>query len=490
MVFPLRHFGRTLGYDSYYHIYVTKMLLDQGKVPSFNPYHYYGAPHDYPPLFHLLLTPFVKASESFSIPVFTSANILTALLGGLTALVLYKIGKRYGGETCGLLSGFFFGLASVDLHYSGFIRPDNLVCLLMSTSFLGAVLSLAKPEKKFLSLIVFGLALQIFAHNSWLITFTILVVFAALNTALLQNNKKSFNILIAALAAVLIGFLFYKLFAPFMLSKNIGVEYLRSALGAVTSGLEPRSQAFTPLTLYELVTGMNIAIPIFAIFGFVLCVNHIKKEENLFLLVVLSVFSYLAVFKGGRFIVYLELPLVVTASIGFLELKKTFDQVSLASGKALRAVLQGLLLGLLLSIPIGGASAVLAQNPSIGVADETLVSEIANTNKNQKVFSVWDLGHLLAYYKLKPYNDGYPSIRNVSTYDNTMKEILWGRKNNRLELLASTNAKLVYLQTKNQRGLHLIPLLDQTTSYNRVAELVKLGEEEQIKTIVYIATNN
>ncbi|MEK7795009.1 MAG: hypothetical protein AAB353_10790 [Candidatus Hydrogenedentota bacterium] len=78
--------------DSYYHIAIARMILEQGAIPTWDDTFYapIGRPHLYPPVFHILIA---ALSLPFGGDVFAGYNLIHALLAPMVVLTAWYVAR-------------------------------------------------------------------------------------------------------------------------------------------------------------------------------------------------------------------------------------------------------------------------------------------------------------------------------------------------------------------------------------------------------------
>ncbi len=126
--------------DPYYHMRrVFQILEDYPRVPYFDPAldHPHGAPVIFPPLFDLGIATLARLAGHGAgdrLAVERLAAFAPPLLGALTCLPLFALGRRVGGRSTGLLAAALLALVPAHIWYSrlGFVDHHVAVTLLLT----------------------------------------------------------------------------------------------------------------------------------------------------------------------------------------------------------------------------------------------------------------------------------------------------------------------------------------------------------------------
>jgi len=301
---------------------------------------------------------------------------------------------------------------------------------------------------------------------------------------LFREKDTPINLMSMTFGGLLFGAILYMTLAPFMLHKNLGLTFV---LHGMTQPFQyasvSRSVAFIPTTLQGLMVWYNIALPVLSIFGIHPITRKINRESNLLLLVFLIILLYPVIFKGQRFLVYLVLPTAVLASVGFSEAYRTAIGLTHgASGKMCGRLIIGLLVGLLLCSYSFGLLRMNDMKPVIYGGTEKLLEFSSKQYPNEKVFSYWDRGHLLAYHGLLPFNDGYPSMENSPVYDYLESRVWAAKSESEMEkLLTCRNAKIIYIEPGRHMGKLNVPsIFENSVSYDKNGLCIEILQRPKI----------
>lgn len=417
----LRFPGSHYGIDPYYHVYVSKMILSGG-IPTYNPYHFYGTLHDYPPLFHFVIASFIYLfGEKYS-------PMVSSILGALTTVLMYKIGEKLK-RGLGIIAGFFFSVIPLDLTYTNsYLRPDSLSILLISAEILVILRLLHSENKKdtiWLSVLLASLlGLHSFSHKSWILVYLLILTFSIGYYVMYFEIRIPISLISSTVLGYSIGSLLYLSICPWMFHGNMvgTVEGLLSTLSSIEG--ESRSVAFQKPLVAGMFYYMSI-LPLFAwIFGLASMFREIHVKKYFFLMYssLFFFFSYSVAFRMGA---YFEVFLCPIAAIGVVKFWELIRELRI--GEAQKFLLRLLVFLLMILTGIHGVISVAEMKPTIPREELALV-ELASEHYRGRSFSLWDRGHLLAYYGFSTFVDGYPSLENSAVYDEIMWEVIRSRE--------------------------------------------------------------
>jgi hypothetical protein len=168
--------GTIVGLDSYLHRDIAMRVLETGSLLSYDPGSLLGIKaYSYPPGFHVLL-----ASFMLFLPPNLASQVLPALLGGLTVVVVYFITMEiFDDEKISLFSAFFLATAPNHVFRTAAVLPEALGVFFFSLSLLAIIRYTKTQDIKYALFTGFILILYLLSHRGWFILFlsvTILVL--------------------------------------------------------------------------------------------------------------------------------------------------------------------------------------------------------------------------------------------------------------------------------------------------------------------------
>ncbi|MCE5214149.1 MAG: dolichyl-diphosphooligosaccharide--protein glycosyltransferase subunit STT3 [Methanobacterium sp.] len=334
--------------DSYYNYRLTKNLLDHGYIgetlingKQWDTLSYYppGVPMDYPPLLPYLGALFYKIVNIFgSVPLLSTCFWLPALIGPLAGVVAYLFLRRFTNEYGAASAGLLMSLAPYYFIRTvpGWYDTDmfNMIFpLLVVWFFMEAVLSdNFRNRIGFVMLAAVFMVMFSLAWNGWQYYFYLLVIFSLIYFIWDKFQGKSvknsfyilgiFTILTIVFAGILGGYLslINLIYSPFefLSSPNVWLPFPYMYTMVSELSRPAVEQVF-----------LGVGISFFGgILGF-LCMYRILINEKLkkqFLnkmnwffysfLIIWTIVGIFTILSGGRFIIMLIPPLVI--STGFL----------------------------------------------------------------------------------------------------------------------------------------------------------------------------
>lgn len=137
---------------------------------------------DHPPLFFLLVTPFVRLWDAEWAP-----RVVSALSGSLAVLVIYWLGRHLLGRRAALLAGVFLAISPFAIYYSQEARPCAMASLLATVAVLTwhNAIKLGGAGRWLL----FGACAALLAYTSYLACLVLVVL--ALGTAVVCAARRA-----------------------------------------------------------------------------------------------------------------------------------------------------------------------------------------------------------------------------------------------------------------------------------------------------------
>lgn len=333
--------------DSYYNYRLTNNLLEHGYIGDtlvngrqWDTYSYYppGVPLDYPPLIAYLGVLFYKVVNIFgTVPLIVTCFWLPALIGPLAGVVAYLFLRRFTNEYGALTAGILMSLAPYYLIRTvpGWYDTDmfNVIFpLLVVWFFIEAVQSNnARNRTGFTILAISSMVLFSLAWNGWQYMFYLIVIFSLIYFIWCKIKGRkvkneffvlgSFTILTLLFAVIFGGYLslINLIFSPLELLTSQSVWAPFPYVYVMVSEL-------TKPTIEQVIS--NVGISLFGgLLGFIL-IYKILIKENLkdkilnkvtwffyTFLLIWTVTSIFTLFSGGRFIIMLIPPLVISTGL-------------------------------------------------------------------------------------------------------------------------------------------------------------------------------
>ncbi len=308
------------------------------------------------PLYLYLLVPFFLLGQGNPF-TFVALHLM---IGIVTILAGYIVGKKLYNEFAGILVAFFLGISPRIWGYYSATQGINLIPLTYLGLFYCLVLYLRGKRKMFIWVAFFtGIAFQFETASSF-----ILVPIVIATYFLLPSAHKHWKIIIGSIGAFvlsLISFVLFDLRHQFLMTKSV-ITYLNQ--GERGAGHLPFLQRITSHTTsllgtYQALLVQNTLILqilfgllILYIFRIILDRNtkkHLKRELLLFVLFPVATFALLLFYPKyvyGEYVLGLIIPIALFVGIGSTMLWK--EKV----GKLLIGVFLLLQIGLALSMSV------------------------------------------------------------------------------------------------------------------------------------------
>ncbi|MDH5691316.1 MAG: dolichyl-diphosphooligosaccharide--protein glycosyltransferase subunit STT3, partial [Candidatus Bathyarchaeota archaeon] len=170
--------------DIGFHSSIINLILDDGKLPLWNPYHMGGEPLATPPGYHL----FASFIAFFTgMPLLVAQPLIAALFSSFAVFPMYLISKKiWRSNGAGFLAAFFVTVSSLSLEMLGWGGYPNVISLT-------------------LILIIFYLFLKDTDHSHNFNLFTAALLFGSLILTHLFSLFVLFPIIILYISLLLIG---------------------------------------------------------------------------------------------------------------------------------------------------------------------------------------------------------------------------------------------------------------------------------------------
>jgi len=170
--------------DIGFHSSIINLILDDGKLPLWNPYHMGGEPLATPPGYHL----FASFIAFFTgMPLLVAQPLIAALFSSFAVFPMYLISKKiWRSNGAGFLAAFFVTVSSLSLEMLGWGGYPNVISLT-------------------LILIIFYLFLKDTDHSHNFNLFTAALLFGSLILTHLFSLFVLFPIIILSISLLLIG---------------------------------------------------------------------------------------------------------------------------------------------------------------------------------------------------------------------------------------------------------------------------------------------
>lgn len=432
--------------DSYYHYRLTHNLLDHGYMGDtkingreWDLHSYYppGVPLDYPPMIIFLTAFFYYLINIFAyIPLLVVSFWVPIFIGPLSGILAYFLTKRFTNDYGAIAAGIFVVTAPIYVLRTvpGWFDTDMFIIffpLLITWLFIEAVHSRNNFNRGILFAFLTALVMLLFslAWNGWQYMFYFINIYSASFIIWCgfkgkKVKKISFILITFFISTILLlciftGFInILKLLSgPLEFLKIFGNQNPWISWPDVYSTV---SELRRP-TLEEAISAVGLAF--FAgIFGFIwmfrLLINKNLKKRFLnkmnwfyyLYLVSWAALGFIALSKGGRFLMILIPPLAISSGIfigiavGYLELFKTSQRFEIFRRKNLIKFIAILIL-VWITVP-----AVLNVHQSIFIYkpmvndDLWAVSEWINnyTSNDTVIISHWSYGHLFTAIADRP----------------------------------------------------------------------------------------
>jgi dolichyl-diphosphooligosaccharide--protein glycosyltransferase len=208
-------------FDSYFYYSLTYQMVHNGLLSPFWPTHWITFQQNYPWGLDmsqaLPVLPFVGATLydiiSFlgaNVDLMTFCSILPAILGTLSVLVLYFVGKDMGGKTVGLLAALFLALdpSVIDRNNLGWYETEavGVLGLLLFTLFFLKAIDTSKPlESSIKYSLAAGLAIAFFC-GGWGASYYLLGLVAIFAFVMILLRRNSHHLLLSYGIAFGLGF--------------------------------------------------------------------------------------------------------------------------------------------------------------------------------------------------------------------------------------------------------------------------------------------
>lgn len=347
--------------DHYYHLRISEAIVSQNSFPQYDPLSYQGRPHTYYPMFHVMSSSTALLTGLPAFYAYAGISVLVALAGLLAVFVL---AKKIFGEDAAVYSLIFAAVLPASLIRSaGMSRPDSLSLLLLPL----LAIALLEDRRWLVALLAFFLPLL---HPLTALFVSALVIAEiAAGLSLGQNRlKHALWFFIPLLAA--------------------SAYYLRFPLGRL-------SAATTFLTSSEMQAfNLDFAMAALGVAWLFILFAVLRQEKTVaprFLWLWLFGSSALMLL-ASRNAVFAAAPASVLAAAGLRH--------ALAKNVLRPAVFLLFALGL-------SFSAILFLADLGPQYSKQTVSAARWLGENNAVVSYWDKGHLLTYYGLPVFMDGY-----------------------------------------------------------------------------------
>ncbi|MFH0970286.1 MAG: hypothetical protein V1776_02380 [Candidatus Diapherotrites archaeon] len=156
--------------DSHFHARLSNDIARTQSIPVWDSLSLQGRIYSYPPLLHVLVGFFSRVSGFDSLLVL---KIIGLLVGGLLGVSVFLLGRSLGqSDGIALWSGFFASVSSIAVwRTSGFTRPDGIALVLISfllylwltrRNMLAFILSIALVLLHPLSAVIYALLLSVY----------------------------------------------------------------------------------------------------------------------------------------------------------------------------------------------------------------------------------------------------------------------------------------------------------------------------------------
>ncbi len=167
--------GVPVGLDSYLHIDIALMIVDNGGLLSTDPLSLIGMKaYSYPPGFHLLLAFFL-----LFLPPVAGAHFVGALIGALTCIFIFRMSQEiFGDDRVSLFAALFFATSPIHIFRTAMPIPEGFGVLLFTASMLYLIKYLKTKDVRHLAVSLIVLIAYAFSHRGW--TLYILSVFLLL----------------------------------------------------------------------------------------------------------------------------------------------------------------------------------------------------------------------------------------------------------------------------------------------------------------------
>ena len=117
----------TVTYDIGLHSSIINLILDEGKLPQWNPYHMGGEPLATPPGYHLFASFIVLFT---GMPLLVAQTLIAAFFSSFAVFPMYLISKKiWRSSGAGFLSAFFVTVSDLSLEMLGWGGYPNVISL-------------------------------------------------------------------------------------------------------------------------------------------------------------------------------------------------------------------------------------------------------------------------------------------------------------------------------------------------------------------------
>lgn len=421
--------------DSYYNYRMTQDYLDHGYLgdtiinnTQWDLHSYYppGRSAEYPPLIAYLAVLFYKLVNIFTnTPLIVVCFWLPAIIGPISGIIAYFFTRKYTNEYGAIAAGIFTVTSPLLLSRTipGWFDTDMfnvLFPLLITWLFFEAINNKNNFQKGLISIIAaFSMFLFSIAWEGWVYTFYIIMIFSFLYILWcifkrIQVKKFAYVFGIFFSGTLLMILIFSGLSALINLFTS-PIEFMNISGSHVPLSSWPNiyisvSELQIP-SPEEVISGVGLAF-FGGLFGFlwilrILLNKNLKKQilNNMtwFLytfLVIWALISFFLILEGGRYIMMLIPPMVISAGImigiciEYLHILK--DNEMFKRRKDLIKILSTMLLVLLISLSIinvyaSFSSLIPGANDDLWAASQWISD---NNSNNTVIISDWSYGHL------------------------------------------------------------------------------------------------
>ena len=326
------------GSDIGLHGSIINLLLDQGKLPDWNPYHMGGETLATPPGFHYFVTTLMLLT---GMPIILAALVTAAFYSSIIVFPAYLVSKRiWKNSSAGIIAAFFAAASALSLEMISWGGYTNIVSLsLIITIFYLFIKDLGAPKLSHLLVGALLFGSLILTHTfSLVIVFSILLFYLILLTIGKWKKVKDMQIM--------------NLFRFFMVSVSAGIVLVSpwilkvlnfymgvSSEGAATGGLANRNLILTNRRVEIIILALLIAV-IPALFMFKASRKRPIDSQSLLLIawfiipiVLTQAYLFGIVTDYSRFMYFIDFPGIIIISAGLLYLFSLHNNFNKKSSK-------------------------------------------------------------------------------------------------------------------------------------------------------------
>lgn len=455
--------------DSYYNYRLTENYLSHGYIgdtlingKQWDVHSYYppGVPMDYPPLIAYLGALFYKVVNIFgNVPLLVTCFWLPAFIAPLAGVIAYLFIRRftndYGAAAAGILmiTAPYYFIRTVPGWYD--TDMFNIIFPLLVVWFFVEAVEGKNTRNKmgFTVLAAISMALFALAWNGWQYQFFLLIIFSSIYIIWRKLKGEDVkNLLYIMGIFVVVTFFLVVILSGYLTLINLllsPLEYI--AVFGGNNPWMPYPNVYTTVSelskpsAVELISGVGVAF-FGGIFGFIwilrVLLNKNLKKKLLsrmswffyLFLVVWTVTGLIALTKGGRFILMVIPPLVISTGImvgiaaEYLNNLKNSERVDMFKKRKNLINVLSVLLVILIALPafmnvyVSNVGMIPGANDDLWAASQW-INDTSNTSNDTVIISGWSWGHLYTAIADRPVvfdgRMGYLETLPVRNYDNS-----------------------------------------------------------------------